>query len=432
MCTQAIPIGAWLRRAALTEPREIPFLSVRGGRASVLAAAVLGLGACAHLDALPPPTAPITEPKSGKAELGLYPVNFEIVPGWKADRHSVALGPFLASCKKLLGEPPEKQMSESVLMGSVKDWLPICHDAKRVRPGNDVDAQYFFESRFQAYMAVSNKGSTGLFTGYYEPELNGTWKADARFRVPIYARPKDIIGANLGHFDDKLRGQQIVGRLEKGRFVPYYDRATIESGALNGRQLEILWVDDPIDAFFLHIQGSGRVRLPDSTHIRIGYDGRNGRPYTAIGRELVAAGIMRLKDVTMPAIRRWMIENPVASQAVMRKNRSFVFFKVLKTGGPVGAQGVVLTPGRSLAVDPKHVPFGVPLWLDTIDPGTDPVKSLRRLVIAQDTGSAIKGPIRGDLFWGYGNAAGSKAGIMKHPGRYYLLLPRSLVPKPAA
>ena len=164
--------------------------------------------------------------------------------------------------------------------------------------------------------------------------------------------------------------------------------------------------------------------LPDGTHVRLGYAGRNGRRYTAVGRELVAAGVMTLEGVTMPSIRAWMVANPVAAQALMHKNQSFVFFRVLKGDGPIGAQGVVLTPGRSIAIDRKYWPLGVPVWIDTIDPGTRPVASLRRLGIAQDTGSAIKGAVRADYFWGHGRKAGDKAGIMKARGSLYMLLPR--------
>ena len=386
------------------------------------------LVACSRIDALLPPahedSAPVTVP--AVEDLGLMHVTFPTVPGWKEDDHSAALPPFLRSCKKIVNLAPQKPLGESNLMGTINDWRSICRDGELVRPGNKVDAQYFFESRFKAYMALSPKGNIGTFTGYYEPELRGAWKADTHFKVPIYARPKDIIVANLGKFDDRWKSEKIVGRLVEGEFSPYYDRAAIETGALRGRQLEILWVDDAVDAFFLHIQGSGRIKLPDGTYIRLGYDGRNGQRYTPVGRELVAAGVLRLKDVTMPSIRHWMMENPVAAQAVMRKNRSFIFFKVLKGSGPIGAQGLELTPGRSLAIDRKFIPLGIPIWLNTTEPGTKPAKLLRRLVIAQDTGSAIKGPIRGDFFWGHGAAAGEKAGIMNQPGRYYLLLPRKL------
>lgn len=385
-------------------------------------------GACAQVEEL------LTQRVAGPAPsrdpvLSFRPVAYEKVPGWKADNHAAALAPFLKSCEKLRQRPADQALGEEAEMGRVRDWLPICDDAARVRQGNDTDARYFFESRFQAYLASDLGKEEGLFTGYYEPQLNGSFKPDGTYRVPIYSRPKDIIGADLGAFDDKWQGEQIAGRLDGGRYVPYYDRAEIEQGALQGQQLEILWVDDLIDAFFLHIQGSGRVVLPDGTHVRLGYDGRNGRPYTAVGRELVAMGVMRLDDVTMPAIRYWMINNPVAAQAVMQKNRSFIFFKVLTTAGPIGAEGTVLTPGRSLAVDRRFIPLGIPLWLATTDPGTKPLRPLRRIVIAQDTGSAIKGAVRGDLFWGHGAAAGDKAGLMKQAGRYYLLLPKSLAPK---
>jgi len=398
---------------------------------------IVGVAACARFpDLLPPRTPPSgAAPGADDTTAGgmlLLPQPYERLPGWKADRHAEALPAFLGSCEKFEAMPPEIKVGEMRQMGRVKDWVPICKDARRVRAGNDTDARYFFESRFQAYLVLRGTERYGLFTGYYEPELRGAWKADGRFRVPIYSLPKDLIGADLGQFDDKWTGEQIAGRLVEGKYVPYHDRGAIEDGALVGRQLEILWVDDPIDAFFLHIQGSGRVILPDGTHVRLGYGGRNGRPYTAVGRELVADGIMRLDDVTMPAIRQWMIQNPVAGQALMRKNRSFVFFKVLKSDGPIGAQGVVLTPGRSLAVDRTFVPLGAPLWLATTEPGTRPEKPLRRVVIAQDTGSAIKGAVRGDLFWGYGPQAGDKAGIMKQSGSYFLLLPRALAPQPAS
>lgn len=176
----------------------------------------------------------------------------------------------------------------------------------------------------------------------------------------------------------------------------------------------------------MHIQGSGRVRLPDGSRVRIGYAGRNGHRYTPIGRELVAAGVMKLEEINMPAIRAWLETNPIAGQALMRKNKSFIFFRIIEGEGPIGSQGVPLTEGRSLAVDTKHIPLGLPIWLVTMEAGTQQKFPLRRLVIAQDTGSAIKGAIRGDLFWGFGREAGIKAGLMKEKGRYFLLLPKAV------
>jgi membrane-bound lytic murein transglycosylase A len=196
---------------------------------------------------------------------------------------------------------------------------------------------------------------------------------------------------------------------------------------LKGQQLELLWVDSAIDAFFLHVQGSGRVVFEDGSVVRVGYAGRNGRRYTPIGRELVAKGIIPQKKVSLQSIRQWLAENPIAGRQLMEKNQSYIFFRLMEGDGPIGAQGVQLTPGRSLAVDRKYIPLGVPVWLNTSEPGKSR-KPLRRLVMTQDTGSAIRGPVRGDLFFGFGNEAGLRAGHMREIGTYYLLLPKKESP----
>ena len=390
---------------------------------------------CEQLAAYLPPAVsePIISPAAtpvddGGTSISLAAVPFPELPGWLGDKQSAALPALLKSCAKLNPAAADKPFGKYPEMGRIRDWLPICKDAKLIRPDNHVEAKYFFESRFRAYSVSVGFQRRGLFTGYYEPELDGAWKPGGGYSTPIYARPRDLLSADLGSFDDKWKGSQIAGRLVGDSFVPYHSRAEIDSGVLAGRQLEVLWVADPIDAFFMHIQGSGRIRFADGTHIRLGYAGRNGHRYTPVGRELVAAGQMKLKDVTMPAIRDWMKRSPVAGQALMRKNKSYIFFRVVDTDGPVGAQGVVLTPGRSIAVDRAYYPMGVPIWIVTTDPGVKPAKPLRRLMIAQDTGSAIKGPIRGDFFWGYGAAAGDKAGRMKEKGQIYVLLPRTVPP----
>ncbi len=406
-----------------------------GATGRAVALLVLGglLSACENLiAALPDPTRPVaSSATTADGELSMWPMAFKDVPGWKADNHSEILPVFLRSCARLRKQPPDQAMGPRGEMGFVSQWTKLCDDAKVIRPGNDTEARYFLESRFIAYRISGGGNNTGLITGYYEPDLRGAWTADTTYRYPLYALPKDLISADLGGFDDKWKGELIAGRMIDKRFVPYHTRADIEAGVLAGRQLEILWVDNAIDAFFLHVQGSGRVTLPDGSHVRLGYAGRNGRRYSAIGRELVAAGVMRLSDVTMPAIRRWIEANPVAGQALMRTNPSFVFFRVLKGEGPIGAQGVVLTPGRSLAIDRRFLPLGAPIWLETTDPGSKPAKPLRRLVVAQDTGSAIRGVVRGDFYWGHGIKAGDKAGIMKQRGRLYLLLPRAAAREPA-
>jgi len=224
-----------------------------------------------------------------------------------------------------------------------------------------------------------------------------------------------------------LRGKRLAGQVEGGALLPLPDRAAIEKGALAGRGLELVWVDSPVDAFFfLQIQGSGRVRLAEGGEVRIGYAADNGRPYTAIGRELVRRGIYQPKEVSMQSIRRWLEQNPAEAEALLDTNASYVFFEEIHGEGPLGVEGVPLTPGRSLAVDLQHWPLGVPLWLDTTAPAArdnEPDRPLRRLFIAQDTGGAIRGPVRGDLFWGAGRDAEAVAGKMKHPGRLWVLLP---------
>ncbi len=257
------------------------------------------------------------------------------------------------------------------------------------------------------YRAVNGDTDQGLFTGYYEPLLRGSWYPYGSYTIPIYRLPPEAALVN-------------------GRAAPLPSRAQIEAGALAGRGLELLWVDDPTDAFFLHIQGSGQVAMADGSLVRVAFAGKNGHSYFPIGAELVRRGEVPREQMSMQAIRWWLATHPAEAPGLMALNGSYVFFRLIDGEGPVGAQGVPLTPGRSMAVDPAFVPYGVPLWLDTTDPAAGNAP-LRRLVVAQDTGGAIKGPIRGDLFWGSGEEAGAVAGSMKQQGRWYLLLPKAAV-----
>ncbi len=395
---------------------------------------ILGLLVSVALGACGVPTEPVSTPigkftnrVSGSPTEGMsvFPIPFNDIPGWRGERHSAVLPAFLRSCSQLRGQTRDKAMGQLSVMGKISQWVAICDDAELIRPGNDTEALYFFESRFVAYRVSHKNGNRGLITGYYEPILRGSWGATSQFRHPLYSLPKDLVSAKLGGFNEKWKGKKIFGRMVGQQLIPYYSRSEIEDGALNGRRLEILWVDSAVDAFFLHIQGSGKVVLPDGTHVRIGYAGSNGRRYTSIGRELVALGEMPLDAVTMPSIRAWMEEQPVAANALMHKNKSYIFFRVLDGAGPIGSQGVALSPGRSFAVDREFWPLGVPVWMDTTEPGVKPVRVLRRLGIAQDTGSAIRGAVRADYFWGHGQSAGDKAGVMKQQGTLYMLLPRA-------
>ncbi len=429
MFVRLIRTGRWLAPKATTNVRL--GVSSQVGRLSLFsklwkrvacAGSMLVLASCAYL---PPPDQTPSPPDSDAALL-LKQMKFEDVPGWAGADHSLILPAFLKSCSAVAKKPLDANMGPDPRMGKISDWVEICSDAEKIRPGNKVEVDFFFQSRFVPYLASNNQNVEGLFTGYYEPELEGRWGPEGNFSIPIYSRPNDLVAANLGEFDDEFRGRQIAGRIVQNKLIPYNSRREINNGALQGRGLEILWVNDPVTLFFLHVQGSGRVRMADGSTVRIGYAGRNGRPYTSIGKELVSMGVMPLKDVTAPAIMNWLRTNPNDGQRLMEKNESFVFFRVVDGDGSLGAQGVPLTPGRSMAVDRKFIPYGVPIWLNTTDP-LDPKLPLRRLMVAQDTGSAIKGPVRGDVFWGFGVEAAERAGVMKSRGQYYLILPRSRV-----
>ena len=310
--------------------------------------------------------------------------------------------------------------------GRVGAWREPCAAAARL-PAGDAAARAYFEAWFVPYLVTGEGGAQGLFTGYYEAELRGAPRPHGPYRVPVYARPPELVTVALGRFGARWKGQRTAGRVADGRLVPFPSRAEIEAGALAGRGLELVWADDAVDVYFLHVQGSGRVRMEDGGVVRLGYDGHNGHAYVAIGRELVAAGAIAGKDLSMQSIRAWLAAHPDAAGRVMARNPSFIFFRAVPGDGPLGAQGAALTPGRSLAVDRRFVPLGVPVWLDTTDP-VEPSRPLRRLVVAQDSGGAIKGAVRGDLFWGFGAAAAERAGRMRQTGRYYLLLPRGAGP----
>ena len=385
------------------------------GAAAALAAALL-LAACAGDTPEAPP---------GDA-VEWTPVAFSALPGWAEDRHDEAAAALAKSCAALARQPDSRSLGAGGLAGTAGDWRSLC--GALPPPGSGAGraaARAFFERWFTPYAAAAD----GLFTGYYEPTLAASRQRSEHYATPLYARPPDLVSVALGDFRPELAGERIAGRAIDGRLRPYPSRREIAAGGLDGKGLEIAWVADPVDAFFLHIQGSGRLALDDGGALRVGYDGQNGHPYTAIGRVLVDEGALAREDVSMQSIRAWLAANPGEAERVMNANSSYVFFRML-ADGPVGAQGVVLTPGRSLAVDRRFVPLSVPVWLDTQAPLPDGsgAAPLRRLAIAQDTGGAIRGPIRGDVFWGAGEDAAAIAGRMNSRGRYYLLLPKTLTP----
>jgi membrane-bound lytic murein transglycosylase A len=354
----------------------------------------------------------------------LVATTFEQIPGWRDDALGEAVPALDRSCARLRGQADDRPVGPGGggLAGTVADWRAACAAIGALPAGDGAAARAALETWFAPFKAMNNERADGLLTGYYEAELRGALAPDAAYRVPLYGKPADLVTANLGAFRADLSGQQIFGRVAEGRLVPYYARAEIDAGALANRNLELLWSDDPVDVFFLHVQGSGLVQLPDGTVRRVGFAASNGLDFYAIGHALLDEGKVSHDNASMQAMRDWLRANPAEGADIMRRNSRYIFFRWIDGDGPIGSQGVALTAGRSLAIDPAFLPLGVPVFLDTTWPGSD--RPLRRLVIAQDTGNAIKGPIRGDLFWGAGEPALAQAGRMKQRGVLYILLPK--------
>lgn len=389
-------------------------------------------------------------------------IDYADLPHWSRDALEEALPVFLRSCAQMLAAPTEALVNTlenlgppydaATLAGVVADWAPACAAAAALNPRDYANAnawragvRAYFESYFRpikvlqerrALPADGNRGApplieeAGVFTGYFEPRYEARRSPEGRFTEPAYARPSDLVDVDLGSFNPELAGARIAGRLQSARLVPYAERAEIERGEWSA-QPEVLAYLDPNDLFFLQIQGSGSVVFEDGEVKRIGYAGANGRPYAAIGRLLVERGEMALADASMQSIRTWLAAAGASeAEALRHENPSYIFFRELDAPpaglGPPGAQGVPLTPERSLAVDRRYYPMGAPVYVD-IGPrdGIDE-EPIRRLMIAQDTGGAIRGPIRGDVYWGSGEEAGARAGEMNNRGALYYLAPRTI------
>jgi membrane-bound lytic murein transglycosylase A len=384
-----------------------------GGKATL--ALLLGLVLLAGCAA---PSSP-TLPKPAKAKLILEPASFDDLPGWNQDDVAAAIPALLKSCVRRLAQPAAAKVGPNGIAGTVADWRAPCAEAGHVAPSDDTAARRFFTRWFRPWLATDNGAADGLFTGYYEPLLEGARRKGGAYETPLLRRPADLVMVQLGLFRPEWRGERIAGRVVGGSLLPYPTRAEIERGALDTDRLVLFWVADPIDAFFLEIQGSGKVRLRDGGMVSLGYDGQNGRPYVSIGKLLIERGQLTKDQVSLGTIKQWIRDHPEEGKALLDDNPSYVFFREMKGDTPIGAEGAVLTAGRSLAVDRAYLPLGVPVWLDARNGD----ELLRRLVVAQDTGGAIRGPVRGDVYWGFGAAAEREAGGMKARGRYFVLLP---------
>jgi membrane-bound lytic murein transglycosylase A len=345
------------------------------------------------------------ESAMAEEKIGFKPVSFAGIDGWANDDHAAAFRALLKSCRKMAKRN-----------AACKAALKLGDKTGRTA------ARKFFETHYVPHEVAGSP--QGFVTGYYEPEVRGARKRSETFHVPVYRKPRDLVTLKpdvaRARFNDQITGM----RKTPGGLVPYYARAEIDGGALAGRGLELLYLEDPVELFFLQVQGSGRVRLADGSVLRLGFAAKNGHPYTSIGKRLVEMGEGAPDDMTMDGVKAWLRADPARGRTLMHENRSYVFFREIAGDGPVGAQGVALTPGRSLAVDTEYHRLGLPVFVTAPDLATPDGTPYRRLMIAQDAGSAIRGPERGDIFWGSGEAAGAIAGHTRHAAKFHVLLPK--------
>jgi membrane-bound lytic murein transglycosylase A len=356
----------------------------------------------------------------------LEPIKWTELAGWSADDHLAAFAAYQASCQALRkGHTDDHRPIHSALVN-------LCRKTSGRLPQDAQAARTFFEENFQPVRIARLGESEGLLTGYYEPIVQGSRFPNPEFHVPVYRRPPDLVvaGRRLAAHAFPNKGAQIGRRKGNGQLVPYYDRAAIEAGALDGQKLEICWLKDPADLLAMQIEGSGRVILEDGTPLRVNYDSHNGYSFTSLSRALIEHHRIPREEMSTQRIREWMTAHPDEASKERAANRSYVFFRVTGLSNdnePAGAQGVPLTPGRSIAVDRLH-DYGTPFFMEAnlAIENEKPVSPFHRLMIAQDTGSAIVGPARADLYWGAGDDAGRIANRIRNPGRFVMLLPREL------
>ena len=401
-------------------PRSAFVMIVR----ATLVAALAALAGCQVVPTTPPAIAPPVTPHAV-----FTPTAYADLPGWSDDRVEAVWPAFLVGCTALVARPRTQAL-----------WQAPCAAADAIDERDAAAVRHFFEANFTPYRVTSSDGSaSGLVTGYYEPLLFGSRTSSATFAQPLYAPPDDLLIIELADLYPELKGQRVRGRLDGRRVVPYWARADIDAGKANTNGKALVYVSDPVDAFFLQIQGSGRVKLDDGGIMRVGYADQNGQPFRSVARVLIDRGELTLGNASMQGIRAWGRRHPEQLPALLDENPSYVFFREVpppppgsleaQIDGPIGSLGVPLLAERTIAVDPRSIPLGAPVFLATTEPLSE--MPLRRLVMAQDTGGAIRGPIRADYFWGFGRDAGQQAGRMRQQGEEWLLWPNGALP-PAA
>jgi membrane-bound lytic murein transglycosylase A len=338
------------------------------------------------------------------AQISLAPGNYRQLAGWSDDSVAQAVPAFVKSCGHILKAQsdgaPLDPTARNANFGHIRDWRPLCQLAANLPSGDDAAARRFFEANFVPVLVGSKGGNQGLFTGYWEVELDGSRSQEGPYQFPVYRKPADLTNK------------------------PYLDRAAIEDGALAGKGLEVVWLASPDDVFVLQMQGSGRIRLQDGSTMRLVYEANNNRPFVNVYQMLLDGGDIPKEQFSEKAVRAWMRDNPDKAQELRRKDPLYVFFDERKGDGPIGYQGAVLTAERSLAVDHRYIPLGAPLWLDAHDKYR--AVAVQRLVVAQDTGDGITGPLRGDFYWGSGKGAQARGSDFYADGQYWVLLPKNV------
>lgn len=379
--------------------------------------------ALAGCQTVPPAPAPVPKPAPAPASRALYaPAAFGELPGWATDPVAEIWPAFLVSCRALTARPSSRAA-----------WQAPCAAAQNVDGSNADAVRAFFVANFSPYRVTAADGNpVGLVTGYYEPLLRGSRVRSATYGVPLYAPPEDLLTVDLASLFPELKDKRVRGRVEGKRVVPYWPRGEFERNAGKYADKALVYVDDPIEGFFLEIQGSGRVALDDGTVVRLNYADQNGHPYRSVARVLIDRGELTYERSSLQAIQEWARAHPADVRALLDENPSYVFFREVpapaagsldaRIDGPQGALGVPLLARRAIAVDPRSIPLGAPVFLATTEPLSS--RPLERLTMAQDTGGAIRGAVRADFFWGFGPDAGREAGRMKQDGRMWLLWPK--------
>lgn len=354
-----------------------------------------------------------------KGAVKLEKVATNKLPGWQKEKFAEVIPVFHKNCEKIVKNSGQYIYAASAIKIKTAEYQNMCRHFLNKNIVKAGDMQKFLEDETVAYAVSDNGNENGKFTSYYEATINASFEKNSKYKYPIYGKPSDLIELNLRDFDAELPNTRLVGRVENGKFVPYYNRREIENNGIKAPVL--MWGDDLVDIHFMHIQGSAIAQMNDGSELRIGFADSNGHKFKGIGGILLEKGLIKPSEVSMPKIREWLRKNPQKAQDLMAENNRYIFQRLSDADGPVGALGVSLTAGRSMAVDNDYIPLGTVMWLDTVNPDKG---KIQKVVFAQDIGSAIKGVVRGDYFWGHGEEALKEAGRMNSVGKYYILAPK--------